>query len=555
MSWKNIFKGKPFLPQFLCSLVLCFTMFVFAPIDMYIMNSSNFWFTLKEFVPMFLVVFVGAFAVTQLLFLALRLLPRAMYLLMLAVLAGVTTGLYLQGNFLCMANEVMGGGEPVWNEMLTSAGINMLIWVAVILVFIGMMVIKPRFFTKFVSFISAMILVMEGTSLTVSLINQAEVDTSSNYIYYGDIDRFTCSQNGDVLVFLVDTLDTRLFDQMREENPEYLTELEGFTYYRNASSSYRKTAPSVVSILTGYLCMNQNPFFTDVNNAFTQGTFLPTMQQNGMTVGIYGGPSGIFNSETMKQVDNLVLNEPEVGNKIVFIKNMMEMIGYRYAPLVLQPYVYGDYRTVFNECKSVPDGGPASTSSQNSSVIKAFRKQGISVDNTRRFFKFWKMQGAHTPFNTDRTGAKVKSGSVDIYEQSLGSFAILNEILVDLKKNDVYDNSTIIIMADHGEGWICNPTFLVKYPDSEIEGLAVSNAPVELLDMRATALYGAGLPYEQEGTPVHMWEGVENRERLYYAYNWAKPEGLDFYLDDLKEFAVPADATDTKGYKPTGNVY
>lgn len=555
MFGKKHQKRTSLLPQILCGLTLCFTIFVFAPIDMYALNSSNFWFTVKDFVPIFLMLFVAAFVILQVLFLGLRLLPRALYLLFLATLGGVMVATYVQGNYLCMTNEVLGGGALPWNDMLQSAGLNMLIWAAILFVFIGVMLVKPRFFTKMLSAVSALILVMEGAALAVTLVNYVQVDTSSNYVYYSNKDQYTYSQEGDVIIYMVDTLDTRLFDRVLEENPEYLKEFDGFTYYRNASSCYRKTDPSFVSILTGYLCRNENPFFTDVTKAFEESSFLPTLKQNGFDVNIYGGPSGLFNQETMKQVDNLLIKQPYIASWQGFAKTMLQMVAYRYAPNVLQPFVFGEYTDEFEQYKEVPDGLPASTYANDSRYRSSFREQGITIDNERRFFKFYAMQGSHTPYNMDRNGETVEAGSVDIYEKTLGSFSILDEMLAGLKESGVYDNATIIVLADHGDGWICNPTLLVKYPQSDNEGIIKSEAPVELLDVRATVLYGAGLQYETFGTPVHMWEGVTDRQRIFYAYDWVKPEGFDFYLSKLTEYAVPADATNLEEYVSTGNYY
>lgn len=552
----NLKKKKlPLFPQIICGFVLCFTVFVFAPIDMYLLNSANFWFSLEHFVPTFLILFAIAFVALEAIFLVFRRLPKPLYLLLLAFLVGGTTCAYLQGNYLCMTNEVLGGGTPQWNAMVKPALINLFVWSAILIFFVGFMLMKPRAFLKAVSAICGLILVMEGSALVVGLINHAETDISSNYIYYSDLDEFTYSEQGDVLVFMMDTLDTRLFDRVLEEDAEYLKELDGFTYYRNASSSFRKTDPSFISMLTGYVCRNERPFFDDAAKAFEEGRFLPDLKKGGLTVNIYAGPSGLFTSETMTQVDNMANNKPTVSSWQTFSKVMLRMVGYRYAPSVLQPFLFSEYAEAFEQCRNETNDGPRNTYASDAALRRHFRSKGITIDNARRFFKFYAMQGSHTPYNLNRNGDSVESGSVDIYEQTLGSITVLSEILSTLKESDVYDNSTIIILADHGDGWICNPTFLVKYPHERSTEIIISDAPVQLLDMRATALYGAGLPYEEHGVPVHMWEGTTERERTFYAYNWAKPDGFDFYLNELTEYAVPSDATDLDAYVATGNLY
>lgn len=123
--------------------------------------------------------------------------------------------------------------------------------------------------------------------LTVSLVNYTGKDSGvADTICYSNKDRFTYFQNDDVLVYM---MDTRIFDRIRAENPAYLESLDGFTYCRNASSSYRKTDSSFVSMLIGAICLNAEPFFTYADSAFKESKFFPTLIDSGMTVSIYCG--------------------------------------------------------------------------------------------------------------------------------------------------------------------------------------------------------------------------------------------------------------------------
>jgi len=113
----------------------------------------------------------------------------------------------------------------------------------------------------------------------------------------------------------------------------------------------------------------------------------------------------------------------------------------------------------------------------------------------------------------------------------------------------------VIVMGDHGMGTIANPAFLVKYPGETGEVMRRSDAPVELLDLRATCAYGAGIDPTPFGTPAHEWEGVTDRERRLIDYEFRQPSGFNFYLNDMTEYIVPQDAADLEAYVPSGNVY
>ena len=550
---------RPFLPQILCGLLLSFTLFVFAPIDMYLLNSNNVWFRMEHFVPLFLGLFAASFVLIEIAYLLFRKLPYPVYLLLLSGLFGLGLLFYLQGNYLCMGNEVLFGNMPVWNEMLGSAGINLLIWMAVLLISAIAILLKPKVVMRAMSALCALVLVMEGTALVVS-ISRHRPSEELGSVYCSVADRFTYSQNGDVLVYMMDTLDSRLMDRIWDEDPDFVSELDGFTYYRNTSSSYCMTHPSFVSMLTGELCRNEEPFFIYSHNAFAKSRFFPTLLENGMTINVYAAPQKVFSTAQMEQVSNLRVRESEVLSYPEFAGNMMKMIAYRYAPQLMQPFVFDQYDKAFSVCQKYSDDLEPEMQKDDIAFFGAFKDSDVQIDNSRRFFKYYVMQGAHSPFLMNRHAEWVQYNSSEQYEQTLGAFTILETMFEELKRQGVYDSSTIIILGDHGindeDGRICNPAFLVKYPNETTDGeLQISDAPIELLDLRATVLYGAGINHDAFGRPAHLWEEGEERERYFMEYVYTTPGGYDFYLSNLTEYAVPEDATDLVNYEPTGNVY
>jgi len=549
--------GFSWLPQILCGLMLSFTVFVFAPIDMFTLNMNNFWFGYEHFVPLFLCIFGGCFALIQIVFALLRLLPKGVYLVFMALMFGLSVALYLQGNYLCMANDVLGGETPDWQRMIIPMGINCTIWFAVVAASLVFMAVKPRAFMKAVSFVSALIIAMEGVSMGASLLNAGE-RPGVGEAYCTEKDIFTVSGNGDVIVLMPDTLDTRIMDRVMAENSEFLKELDGFTYYRNTGGLFHKTDPTVVAMFTGEICKNQAPFYQFANEAFSGNEFFPALIDNGFTVNVYGIPNGLVGEDMTAQIDNVALRDIYVTNRAKFAAIMLRMVGYRYAPAVMQPFLFGEYEKMFTYTIGFNAGTEVGSEADDDIFYDNLKAEGVSIDNDRRFFKFYKMKGAHAPFNMNRDGEAVKDGSVTQYEQSLGCFKVIGEYLKELKENGAYDSSTIIIVADHGikDDDCNNPMMLVKYPGARSDGaISISDAPTSLLDVRATALFGAGMDYEAFGKPVQMWEGVESRERWFYRYEWLRPTGYSFYLDKITEYEIPADATDLEAYKKTGNVY
>lgn len=549
-------KGRPLLPQALCGLALCFTMFVFGPVEMVTLNSVNFWFGVGDFLPVFLVLFAAVFCVIEAVYCLLRKLPYPLWLLSLALLFGGTLCVYVQGTYLCLGGEALVSGDPVWREMLPQMLVNLAVWAAIMLGSMALSLTKPKVFLKVVPAACALILVMEGAALTTLLLQKSERGDLSR-IYCSDEEQFTFSPNGDAIVIMLDTFDTRLMDQALEEDPDYADVFEDFTYYRNTSSSTMLTDTSYTSFVTGQVADNTEPFFIYCRRAMRESRFFATMKDAGLRVQVYGAPYGVYGEEQIGQVDNLRVRDSEIKSYTGFVKEMLCMIGYRYLPTAMQPFLLRDYVNGFASLQRFKGLGYQESSGNNLRFLEKMRADGVTVDADKRFFKLYNLHGAHKPTQFNRYMEPAEN--VPQYEELLGCFAMLDEWFVQMKEAGVYDKATIIVMGDHGinDDWrrgICNPAMMVKYP-GETGPMRTSMAPTTLLDMRATALYGAGIPYDELGTPAHLWEGTAQRERTLRQYIYDVPYSFGFYLNDMTEYIVPEDATDLDAYVPSGRVF
>lgn len=86
-----------------------FNIFIFAPLEIYYTNKNEFWFKLKEFLPITIIVAFITFLVLILLTLFLR--KKDKNEILLKVIFAITTGLYIQGNFLNFGYGVLDGSK------------------------------------------------------------------------------------------------------------------------------------------------------------------------------------------------------------------------------------------------------------------------------------------------------------------------------------------------------------------------------------------------------------------------------------------------------------
>lgn len=145
----------------------------------------------------------------------------------------------------------------------------------------------------------------------------------------------------------------------------------------------------------------------------------------------------------------------------------------------------------------------------------------IATKEDGKLFKFIHLEGCHGPNRLNENG-EIQQEPVSEKESAKGCLKIIGNLLLQMKELGCYDNSAVIIMADHGyskDGVLTNPVFLVK-PQNTSGSLQISNAPVSHKDYPATLMTlareeAAALKYRESVFDVD--EG-EKREQLFYQY-------------------------------------
>ena len=129
---------------------------------------------------------------------------------------------------------------------------------------------------------------------------------------------------------------------------------------------------------------------------------------------------------------------------------------------------------------------------------------------------------------------------------------VLNRYLQELKDAGVYDNTAIVVMADHGYGIYWNNGFLGRSnPLLAVKGIgerhamAVSEAPISYEDLQTAY---ARLMDGMASAQVFDAQEGESRSRRFLLYNY-------LHEDHIEEYYQNGYATDQAGFTATGRVY
>ena len=316
--------------------------------------------------------------------------------------------------------------------------------------------------------------VVMANGLVLSDENNYQV--SKEYTLLGN-EQFVAGKDGNIIVIVLDTYSNSFFNNLLSENKNAAKGLEDFVYYNNYDCCFVGTYPSMVMMLTGYEYSNKvtiGQWFSDAWKSKRAKSFFSTLKEKGYESYFYSvAPVNCgLKSEALGLFKNYVKNSKYKG-KVVKQKT-----------------------------------------SQN--FYAALKSGGVTTKPGKRFI-IQHLHGMHTPYNVDAKGNYKKGASLS--EAAGGWITITKAYLEALKKAGVYDNSTIIITADHGPKNVkeIQPIFLIKLAGETGKKMKKTNAPVSHREFQATILHCAGVDKKSLPTKtIFDYEEDEDRERTVY---------------------------------------
>ena len=453
--------GKRLLTAALAALSLVFTVFVFGPFEIYLGNQSFFTFSFDALIWPIVLAGLGIFAVLTLL---LSLLRGKIYTYAVSLVFSLSVGLYLQGNFLNVDHGSLDGTAIVWQDYQTAAFLGLLFWgVLIVLPFI-VQYFSRKAWRRMVTFVSILLIGAQGAALTMLLINTRKLEIHTDNGYLTREGMYEVSDKKNVIVFLLDRFDKTYADHQLEgyssgkttlaADPEIAEGLRGFTYYENFTGSYTYTFPSVTYLLTGIPTDYTTPVMDYFETAWSETSFLSDIRAAGYDCRIYseityiGGASSFLAEEA----DNLGAPTGKIPAKNI-LSAMYGLSAYRYLPEVMKPYFHtytGDisYGYIYGD-----EQGNSPYAIDDVRFRSDLLKNGLTTNSeSKGTFLFYHLQGSHDPFVMNGEGEKTTFGNFEEgrFEQTRGNLRTVVAYIEMLKELGVYDDTTIIITADHG---------------------------------------------------------------------------------------------------------
>ncbi len=555
LSWP-----KRLVIALIASIFTVGTIFFVAPSEIMASNSSSLIFGLAD---VWQVILAMSALIAVVLALLMSFVPGRAFSIVVCIVVALGVGAYVQVMFLNTALPAADGSTINWADYDTITLISALVWIAIIAGAVVLAVKRASIGRGVAMVLSVALIVVQGVgvaSLWVAppggmLSNEKDVRITKEGL-------FDVSQESNVIVFVLDMFDTQFLLDDLKEDPTALDEMTGFTVFDNATGSMIPTRYGVPYLLTGEMPREGEAFDEFLQTRFTRSSFIDDIAAENYSIGVYSDSV----MEGMPVIADKTVNIHQLGKAEVDARGTAEILMrcalYRDAPWALKRFFWF-YTDEMNSMMTLDDDnaelGSVPYEINDQRYYDELQERGLRVvdDGTDGAFRFIHLLGPHWPYTLDEDAQFVGEGNSDHLRQSRASLTIVSEYLRQMKELGAYDQSTIIITADHGDWWLTddgidkasNPLMLVKpagTSDQSAKPYVVSHAPTGHIDYPATVIGAVGGDASAYGPTV--FDVPEGPRTRYFC--WTDHDGKTDY--DIIQYAIDGDANDFSDWTRTG---
>lgn len=594
---------KELIDGIVVAIFATFTLTVFAPYEMYATNVGDFWFDLWDILPGFATVSAVMFAALLIINTVTSLIPKVnRYFLGIEMM--VTLLLYFSGNFMSIYVGELNGESINW-ELYSAEGMASQIGL-IGLVLVVLLLIYRFTWEKFMPVARVVMvcicLVQLITMVTVSVDGRVFGSKTGYYATNVGHNEYSSGRNMNILV--LDSFDARVFDDIMNEEEELIAAgkkcenrtckeiLSDFTFYKNNAGMFTLTDFAIPQIITGEKYLNQEDYGPFVEKAYFDSPLLNTLHDDGWETNIYTTVT-LPQDGAREWINNWKQVDFEASNMMGLTECFYELLAFRYLPYSYKPmFEYSsDYLNVYQ--KAVGDEVNAeyvprrsAASKEQNSITKdanalagepdAIDLSGGLVENevfcwkNDVFYKtipamhvtkdkpvmhFYHIKGLHAKRDMDINMQVHDNKNLYSYnETAYACMKIIDAWLTQLKEIGVYDNSSIIIMADHGMsgyrmgGEMQSPLLLIKgvdeHHDFSVDERAVSYADLQPVYLNLLSGAKSDAVFESE-----------NHERFLYSTDYIGALKSYSRNEPFYEYSIGEDAFDVTQIRRTGRVF
>lgn len=552
---------KNLLCALIVSLSCALTIFFFPPSDTMLGNADEFPVGPENvMIPMFVVAIIVAVLIFILLFICI-LINQKLFNSIVCLVFGIELATYFQVLFwngeMVLANE----SPEKYEERNIHNYLNFIMYYATAVVPIILYYAKLSYKAKFYKLITrsnlciaaAIIIAMQSVGIGSSLLSVHSVNSKPTVKYLSFEPTTSLSKEKNIIVFVVDRMDGGWMADMEERYPELYDEMDGFTLYHDNLSKYGQTFPAVANLLTGREYGREGRYLY-LTNSFAGRNPLDELRDNGFVSNFLTECPNAFNNivNLNDHCDNIKESEMECcidyysDYGIIYTMTLLSFskcLPYFMKCLATES-IEPDFTNFFVYLKD--ENGKIDiedkmdytiTPGNDMRYYKYINAHLLDADNENKVFNFIHFAGFHDDSReVSELYEGYDGGRVNYYTTARGEFEIINNYMEQMKKLGVYDNSTIIILGDHGKQ-IASVTKGYKLVEPITTGLMIKP---ENSHGRMQDDYTSQLSHKYFQASVLEYAGIDH-SNYGYSYNDIIDGNISAVREMSLESSCPAD--------------
>ena len=449
--------------------------FIVQPLNIFINNTEDIPISLKD---TFLSELFFFFILLSFLYIML-LMPFPLVRIIGTFFSATFISSYIQLMFFNKYTGVLLGGNYDWKSNQLYSILNIFVWLFVFILVFFLSFNKKT--TKIPFFLNIAILIMLFSGLfsllISSLVSGKDLNNKDNRNYYLSTDEKYTVGKENVIILIADAVDNAFIKEILNDNPDFFNDYNDFTLYTDTCCVYDYTGRSLQQMLYGY--------------TFKDGTertvpFMERLKNNGYRILSFSYNSISGPDNPSQYIDNYVYSEKAVLIRKDRIRdNYWKVTSYQLFPCMFKHLSKVD-KVNFDNCLDINF-----VTRNNVTENEVFDKNlNLSMNPiSDKCFIYQHIDGAHYP-------------SDDYVKDTMYSLTIFKKYIAQMKELGVYDDSVIIIAADHGvhddvDGvpfpTAGTPMFMIKGKNEKHTEIVLSKTPMYFMDFQPTIIKYAGL--------------------------------------------------------------
>ena len=360
------------------------------------------------------------------------------------------------------------------------------------------------------------------------------------------------SADKNVIIILLDTLQSDLFEQAVNDEPALRSQFAGFKLFTNAAGHFPYTGLSIPAILTG-----------DVYGL------------EGETIQNYMKRAAAERLEVRLADTGFAASRIPLHNRANYLNSQgsecrrfgqaYDLYGFRQVPVALKSWFYDESRfRLARLCSGLPP-----TESERDLLVMERLAANSALTSAKPTVKYIHLWGAHPPTMLD-TNCTVRKSSFSLDDRPDQARCLLRatgQYLDKLRSLGIFDKSLVFILSDHGTrsgflkrtpagtapGFVmssANPT-IAFHAMGDSQPFRTSPAPVVLADVVPTIMAKLGLPASEGGIDVDTVKDDADRVRTFTFFRNAGDIQYDF-LPVFSQFTIRGSVRDPYAWSPSG---